>query len=88
MDALSPSRRRLLRRAALTLALSLALPAWAQEQSLRIDYEVGLSGMHTDNIELVETGEDSETVFAPTLTLEARKDSSAVQLRARGGFQF
>jgi hypothetical protein len=88
MDALSPSRRRLLRRTALTLALSLALPAWAQEQSLRIDYEVGLSGMHTDNIELVETGEDSETVFAPTLTLEARKDSSAVQLRARGGFQF
>lgn len=88
MDAVRPHHRLPLRRLALTAALAPVLPAFAQQQSLRLDYEVGLSGMHTDNIELVDAGRTSETVFAPTLSLEARKDSSAVQMRARGGFQF
>lgn len=81
-----PSRRNLpLRGATLAAALCASLPCAAQ--SLRVDYQVGLWAMHTDNVNLVETDEDSETLFAPTLVLDASKESSTVQLRARGRFQ-
>lgn len=77
-------------RALLACALAIALPCHAQSQSasLRIDYELGLMGLHTDNVELAPGGGHSETILAPTLSVDARKDSADVQLRARGSFQY
>ena len=70
----------------LVMVAGAALPASAQ--SLRVDYEAGLSYYHTDNVTLVEENPDSEAVLAPELTINANKQSSTVQLRARGTFQY
>lgn len=83
--ARSPLSRRMLM-VAVAISLGVALPCPAQ--SLRVDYTLGLSYLHTDNVTLVETGEDEESVLAPELTIDANKQSSAVQLRARGSFQY
>lgn len=81
-----PRRRHLARAVALTLAslTALACPA----QSLRLDYEVGASYTHSDNINLSETAPDSETVLSPELRFTATQSGSRVQLQARGIMQY
>lgn len=72
--------------AGLSVALVATMPCAAQ--SLRVDYTAGVSTTHSDNIRLGETDKQGETVLAPTLGFEAHQDTSALQLKARGSFQY
>jgi hypothetical protein len=85
-NAAIPRRRHLARAIALTLALLTVLPCPAQ--SLRIDYEVGASYTHSDNISLSETAPDSDAVLSPELRFNATQSGSRVELRARGILQY
>lgn len=75
-----------IRIAALSLAILVALPCAAQ--SLRVDYEVGASYTHSDNINLSETAPDSDAVLSPELRFTATQAGSRVQLQARGIMQY
>src|SRR5690606_17994465 len=85
----SQERRQALRQfgtAALPLALLAALPCGAQ--SLRVDYTVGASVLHSDNINLSQDASESETVVSPELTFEATQSGSATAFKARGRLQY
>lgn len=75
-----------LRTGALTLALLAALPCAAE--SLRVDYVLGASLMHSDNITLSDTAPVSETVLSPEVSFEATQSGSATSLKARGRLQY
>lgn len=72
--------------AALPLALLAALPSGAQ--SLRVDYVLGASVVHSDNIDLSDASPQSETVVSPEISFEATQSSSATNFRARGRLQY
>lgn len=80
------SRLRQLGAAALPLALVAALPCGAQ--SLRVDYVVGASVLHSDNIDLSDDTPRSDTVVSPEVSFEATQSSSATNFRARGRVQY
>lgn len=84
----APGRRptRVLRIAALPLALLAALPCAAE--SLRVDYVLGASLMHSDNITLSDTAPVSETVLSPEVSFEATQSGSATSFNARGRLQY
>jgi len=72
--------------ATLPLALLAALPAGAQ--SLRVDYVLGASVLHSDNIDLSDDTPRSETVISPEVNFEATQSSSATRFRALGRLQY
>lgn len=74
------------RAAALPLALLAALPCGAE--SLRVDYTVGASVLHSDNINLSATTPESETVVSPEIEFEATQSGSATAFKARGRLQY
>ena len=71
---------------ALALGLALALPGAAG--AVRLDYEVGLSALRSDNIALRDGEEIEDTVLMPWLTFGATHESSALRLDARGNLQY
>lgn len=75
-----------IRASALSLALLAALPCAAQ--SLRVDYEVGASFLHSDNINLSDTNPDSDSILSPSISFAASQTGSTTRLRARGLFQY
>lgn len=70
----------------LPLALLAALPCPAE--SLRVDYVLGASLLHSDNINLSETDPDSETVLSPEISFEATQSGSSTSFKARGSLQY
>src|SRR5690606_38757064 len=60
-----------IRLAALPVALLAALPAVAQP--LRVDYVLGASVLHTDNINLSDDVPESETVVSPEISFTAHQ---------------
>lgn len=75
-----------IRLAALPVALLAALPAVAQP--LRVDYVLGASVLHTDNINLSDDVPESETVVSPEISFTAHQASSSTTFRARGRLQY
>lgn len=87
MNRSSCSRKAVpLRRTALYAVLLASLPgsAWAVE----LDYQVGASLLHSDNINLSDEMPLSETVLMPQLRFTAEQNGAAVQLKARGSVQY
>jgi len=78
-----PSRRPI-RLTALILALGLPGAAWA----VRIDYELGGSILHSDNIRLAEFDSESDTVVSPQLRFDIQQTGSTLELSAKGGLQY
>jgi hypothetical protein len=78
----APSLR--LSRLALAAAIVLAPPATA---AVGLDYEIGASLLHSDNINLSATDPVADTVFGPQLRFDARQGGSDLRLKARGELQ-
>lgn len=72
--------------AALAAALALALPGPAG--AVRLDYEVGVSALRSDNIGLADTGGVEETVLMPWLRFGATQEGSRFRLDAHGSLQY
>ena len=79
------------------LALAASMPCSAQFRpdpdyntpSLRIDYSLGLAVLHSDNIDLADSdARESDDVLVPSIEFQLGKQSSDLQLRARGNFQY
>jgi hypothetical protein len=70
----------------LPLALLAALPCPAE--SLRVDYVLGASLLHSDNINLSETAPDSDSVLSPEVSFEATQSGSSTAFKARGRLQY
>lgn len=81
----TPSHRTL-RFCTLSLALLATLPCAAE--SLRVDYVLGVSLMHSDNITLSDTAPVSEDVLSPKVSFEATQSGSATSFKARGTLQY
>ncbi len=64
------------------LALLVALPTTCL--AVDLEYEFGVSAVHSDNIDLGEYGGLSDTVLAPHLRFALERRGSAVKLEARG----
>jgi len=73
------------RTAALPLALAAALPCTAQ--AVRIDYQLELTGLHSDNIDLSEDDQVSENVLIPRLVFDIREEGAALEVQARGAIE-
>ncbi len=73
-------------RAALAVALLAALTGGAQ--AARIDYEVGVSVLRSDNIGLSATDEQSETVVSPQLRFSVEQEGSTFRLNGSGQLQY
>jgi putative beta-barrel porin BBP2 len=73
-------------RTTLVAAMLTALPGLAH--GARIDYEVGVSVLHSDNIALAETNEQGETVLMPQLTFNIAQAGSRLNLNAGGRLQY
>lgn len=69
------------------LCTALLLVASGAAQSARVDYEVDLSYLHSDNINLSEDNEIDESVLIPGLRFVASQEGSAVQLQAIGDLE-
>ncbi|PNS08150.1 hypothetical protein Lysil_2326 [Lysobacter silvestris] len=54
----------------------------------RINYELGVSVLHSDNIGLIPDHPQDDWVIAPTLTFDVRRDSSNLRLTAHGIAQY
>jgi Putative beta-barrel porin 2 len=75
-----------LRRLALCTALLAALPGAAQ--AVEVDYVVGVSLLHSDNLNLGENNEISESVLSPNFRFQAEETGSTIQLKATGDLQY
>lgn len=73
-------------RAALAAALLAAFPG--ASQAVRINYDIGLSVLHSNNIRLSATDPASETVVSPRLNFQADQSGSTVQLTLRGNLEY
>lgn len=87
-DALRLSRRHpaVFRRNALGAALLAAMPLAAG--AVDVDYQVGVSYLHSDNISLNEADPISENLLMPQVHFTAREDSSVLQMRMDGSLQY
>ena len=85
-----PQRRRThyrrISKAALSLALLAAIPCTSQ--AFDVDYEVGLSVKHSDNINLDEADPISDTVLSPQVRFDVDHDGPRMQVAARGDIQY
>lgn len=77
---------RQLRKAALAMSLLAAFPGTSF--AVRINYDLGLSVLHSDNIGLAETDEASETVLSPQVNFQAEQTGSTVQMTLRGNLEY
>ena len=71
---------------ALATALLLAMPHAAQ--AARLNYELGMRAMHSDNITLSEFDEIGETVISPQLRFDFEHDSPVLTTTFRGDVQY
>lgn len=53
-----------------------------------VDYTLGISLLHSDNLGLTEDGRESDSVLSPEIAFTAKHAGSRVQLDAEGGFQY
>lgn len=74
------------RRGVLAAALLAAVPGVAL--SVPVDYEVGLSALHSDNLGMVETDPKPDTVLMPDLRFGIEQSGSTLSLRAGGVVQY
>jgi hypothetical protein len=72
-------------RKAMFLALAALLPA--ASQAARLEYDISLRYMHSDNITLQATDELEENILSPQLRFDFRHDTSAVTAMIRGDIQ-
>lgn len=86
MSTQSPTRGGNGLSAAARVALLLLVPMAAQ--AVRVDYTVGGSVLHSDNIGLTESDPVDETVVSPQFSFTAEQTGSTVQLKARGDAQY
>ncbi len=75
-----------LRKLALCTALLAALPGAAS--AVELDYQVGVSLLHSDNLNLGQNNEIAENVLSPSIHVTAEETSSTVQLKAVGDLQY
>lgn len=80
------SAPRRLRKLALSTTLLAALPGAAG--AVEIDYQVGMSLLHSDNINLGQNNEIAENVLSPSIHVTAEETGSTVQLKAVGDLQY
>lgn len=78
-------RIRFARQRVLCAALAAALPVGAQ--AARLEYDVSLRYMHSDNIVLQAADEISEDILSPQVRFVLSHDSSALTTRLRGNVQ-
>jgi hypothetical protein len=50
----------------------------------RLNYRLEILGLHSDNINLSESDEQAETVFAPRIGFDFKEEGAAVEVQARG----
>ncbi len=74
------------RRRILCAALAAALPFGAQ--AARLDYDVSMRYMHSDNIVLQAANEISEDILSPQVRFDLTHDSSVLTTRLRGNVQY
>ena len=74
------------RKAALYVALLASLPVAAQ--AARIDYEVGVSWLHSDNIGLSEIDEVSDDVVSPWIQFNAEQTGSVLRFGLNGNVRY
>ena len=72
--------------AAIYLALLAALPGTAH--AYKLDYELGASLLHSDNIDLRDNDPVSETILMPQLRFDLEQTGSAVQMKLSGDVQY
>lgn len=53
-------------------------------QAGRLNYQLELTGLHSDNINLSENNQASETVLIPGLSFDFQQQGSAIEIQARG----
>lgn len=53
----------------------------------RINYQLELTGLHSDNLNLSEDNEVSEAVLIPRLRFDVKEEGATVELEARGHFE-
>lgn len=75
-----------IRKAALYVALFASLPVAAQ--AARIDYEVGVSWLHSDNIGLSEIDEVSDDVVSPWIQFNAVQTGSVLRFGLEGDVRY
>ncbi|GAB3356799.1 hypothetical protein [Lysobacter tyrosinilyticus] len=73
----------MLRPAALSLAL-FAVMAVDDAQAARLNYQIELTHLHSDNINLSEDNEAPESVLIPRVKFDFSEEGSAVRIKARG----
>ncbi|HEY5971946.1 MAG TPA: outer membrane beta-barrel protein [Pseudoxanthomonas sp.] len=73
-------------RAALYLALAAALPGTAH--AVKLDYELGASLLHSDNIDLRENDPVGESVLMPQVRFNAEQTGAVVQMNLSGNLQY
>ena len=73
----------MVRPAVLPIAL-LAAMTMDGAQAARLNYQVELTGLHSDNINLSEDNQASESVLIPRLKFDFSEEGSAVEIKARG----
>jgi hypothetical protein len=73
-------------RTALAAALLAALPGAAH--AVQIDYQVGVSALHSDNIALSDGNKIDETVVSPQLRFDITQTGSTLSLGAHGQLQY
>ncbi|MFT3761960.1 MAG: hypothetical protein QM761_04950 [Pseudoxanthomonas sp.] len=60
----------------------------AAQAATRLDYQAGISYLHSNNITLSDTDRISENVLMPSLDFTMRQDGSAVQMSVDGSLQY
>lgn len=76
-----------LSRIATACALAMMLPAYGA-QAARLEYDISLRYLHSDNITLQATDETAENVLSPQLRFDFSHDSSNVTATFRGDVQY
>lgn len=87
MALMQPARSRL---ALLGAALATLLPGLATPtaDAARLDYTLGISALHSDNIGASASAAGSDTVLAPSLRFDVSQEGSAARLDATGTLQY
>jgi len=80
------SRSRRPRQAMLALAVAAGM-SLGTAQAAQINYQVELVTLHSNNLNLSEDNQASETVFIPRLLFDVHEEGAKVRLQARGGFE-
>jgi len=69
--------------APLALALLVALST-GNARAARLDYQLELTGLHSDNLNLSENNQANESVLVPRLRFDLKEEGASVELHARG----